>query len=144
MSLMNFKKIRIMNWIYTILFIPLCILVLLNFARSASFIGLIPISFAVLFFIAPFFLSAVILSGESFNLFGFSLNFAKRTFWIKFTWILNLFLLIFSIIGVFMCISTGQYPPIVTFLFYIIPSVLNVYALTKIKKLKSFDEKISS
>lgn len=130
---LEFKKTRAINWFVAIFLFVGSFLMALK--ASSAFGSLVTICLVMFLLIAPYVISAIVLSSDDFYFFGVSLPLTatKRDLLRKVAWYWNWLILVISVIGIVMSISTQQPMVVVPLLIYFVPSLLNLIALRKLR-----------
>jgi hypothetical protein len=127
----NYKKIRAMNWAVAIFFI---IGFAFMFLKSPSSMGsFLTLLFGFLFAGVPA-LTAIALTQD--RVYFFSFSFFVST---KFRKVIrtamfcaNLIILLFGLVGIYLCVTSQQYLAIIGPLIFLVLAILNINALKKI------------
>lgn len=122
---LEFRKLRIMNWAIVALILPGAALMLL---RANSLMAVVLVASLMAFIVGSFLLTALVLSRETIFFAGFPVA-AQRRKLKKVAVACNVTLGVFGGLGLIACIVTMQIAPMMLMLFYVIPPVLNVRAL---------------
>lgn len=131
--LMNFKKTRVMNWVIASIIVVSSLIMML---KAPTVQGFLLLSLLLLPFVAMPILTAISLANEPFSFFGIYLEITdtRRKLLRKIAWVFNWVVFVFSFMGVVMCVVSQQYFAIITMLFYLIPTMLNLKALKSLRK----------
>ena len=129
---LDFKKTRAINWFVAIFLLVGSFVMAL---KAPSAFGLMIIFLLMVVLVAPYVISAIILSSHDFYFFGVSLplSASQRDLLRKVAWYWNWVVLVISVLGIVTSITTQQPTVIVSFLLYFVPSLLNVIAFRKLR-----------
>ena len=129
---LDFKKTRAINWFVAIFLLVGSFVMAL---KAPSAFGLMIIFLLMVVLVAPYVISAIILSSHDFYFFGVSLplSASQRNLLRKVAWYWNWVVLVISVFGIVMSIAEEQPMAIVPLLIYFVPSLLNLIALRKLR-----------
>lgn len=129
---LDFKKSRAMNWLVAAIVLVGFFLAML---KASSALAVLIVSLIMLVFVAPFVISAIVLSNNDFYFFGvsFPLSTSNRDLLRKVAWYGNWVIFVFSTLGMVMSVVTQQPIVVISFIIYALPSLINLIAFKKLR-----------